>query len=63
MKKTQSSEPPSDEMRAHYDFDYSRSRPNRFASGVRRKPDGPHELVKVTSDSDATPADFDESTR
>ena len=23
-----------DEMRDHYDFDYSRSRPNRFASGA-----------------------------
>jgi hypothetical protein len=24
--------PPDDEMRAHYDFDYSKSRPNPFAS-------------------------------
>ena len=23
-----------DELRPHYDFDYSKSRPNRFASGV-----------------------------
>ena len=32
MKKTQAAEPTSDEMRSHYDFDYSKSRPNRFAS-------------------------------
>ena len=29
MKK--SPEPISDDMRPHYDFDYSKSRPNRFA--------------------------------
>jgi len=32
MKKKQAAEPISDEMRPHYDFDYSKSRPNRFAS-------------------------------
>ncbi|MEA2239574.1 MAG: hypothetical protein QOC81_4298 [Thermoanaerobaculia bacterium] len=32
MKKNQVPEPDPDEMRAHYAFDYSRSRPNRFAS-------------------------------
>ena len=32
MKKNQAAEPTSDEMRSHYDFDYSKSRPNRFAS-------------------------------
>jgi hypothetical protein len=31
MKKNQAAEPASDEMRSHYDFDYSKSRPNRFA--------------------------------
>ena len=32
MKKNQAAEPNPDEMRPHYDFDYSKSRPNRFAS-------------------------------
>jgi hypothetical protein len=32
MKKNQAPEPTPDEMRPHYDFDYSKSRPNRFAS-------------------------------
>ena len=32
MKKNQAAEPAPDEMRSHYDFDYSKSRPNRFAS-------------------------------
>jgi hypothetical protein len=31
MKKSHA-EPAPDEMRSHYDFDYSKSRPNRFAS-------------------------------
>jgi hypothetical protein len=31
MKKNQDAEP-KDEMRSHYDFDYGKSRPNRFAS-------------------------------
>lgn len=31
MKK-KSAEPAPDEMRSHYDFDYSRSLPNRFAT-------------------------------
>jgi hypothetical protein len=32
MKKDHAAEPASDEMRAQYDFDYRKSRPNRFAS-------------------------------
>jgi hypothetical protein len=32
MKKNQTAEPAPDDMRSHYDFDYSKSRPNRFAS-------------------------------
>jgi hypothetical protein len=32
MKKNQTAEPSPDEMRPHYDFDYSKSRPNRFAT-------------------------------
>ena len=35
MKKDRTAEPTTDEMRSHYDFDYSKSRPNRFA--VRTK--------------------------
>ena len=31
MKKNHSAEPAPDEMRSHYDFDYGKSRPNRFA--------------------------------
>ncbi|HXH93484.1 MAG TPA: hypothetical protein VNN25_18020 [Thermoanaerobaculia bacterium] len=31
-KKNHAAEPAADEMRSHYDFDYSKSRPNRFAS-------------------------------
>jgi hypothetical protein len=31
MKKNQAADPNPDEMRMHYDFDYSKSRPNRFA--------------------------------
>jgi len=30
-KRTASPEPPSDDRQAHYDFDYSKSKPNRFA--------------------------------
>lgn len=32
MKKNQAADPPTDEMQSHYDFDYSKSRPNRFAA-------------------------------
>ncbi|MEA2417709.1 MAG: hypothetical protein QOI58_4366 [Thermoanaerobaculia bacterium] len=32
MKKNHVAEPTADEMRSHYDFDYSKSRPNRFAA-------------------------------
>ena len=32
MKKNHAAEPGTDEMRSHYDFDYSKSRPNRFAA-------------------------------
>jgi hypothetical protein len=32
MKKNHAAEPAPAEMREHYDFDYSTSRPNRFAS-------------------------------
>jgi hypothetical protein len=32
VKKNHAIEPAPDEMRPHYDFDYSKSRPNRFAS-------------------------------
>jgi hypothetical protein len=31
MKKKHAAEAAPDEMRSHYDFDYSKSRPNRFA--------------------------------
>lgn len=31
MKKNPVAEPTADEMRSHYEFDYSKSRPNRFA--------------------------------
>jgi hypothetical protein len=31
MKKSRAVEPALDEMRSHYDFDYSKSHPNRFA--------------------------------
>jgi hypothetical protein len=31
MKKNHTAEPTRGEMRSHYDFDYSKSRPNRFA--------------------------------
>lgn len=31
MKKNETAEPTLDEMREHYDFDYRKSRPNRFA--------------------------------
>jgi hypothetical protein len=30
-KKNHTAEATADDMRAHYDFDYSKSRPNRFA--------------------------------
>jgi hypothetical protein len=32
MKKNHVAEPSPDEIRSHYDFDYSKSRPNRFAA-------------------------------
>lgn len=32
MRKNRDAEVPAGEMRPHYDFDYSKSRPNRFAS-------------------------------
>jgi len=32
MKKNQAAETIPEEMRSHYDFDYSKSRPNRFAA-------------------------------
>jgi hypothetical protein len=32
MKKNHTAEAVADEMRSHYDFDYSKSRPNRFVS-------------------------------
>jgi hypothetical protein len=32
MKKNHAAEPAPNEMRPHYDFDYSKSRSNRFAS-------------------------------
>jgi hypothetical protein len=32
MKKNHAAEPAPDGMRSHYDFDYSKSRPNRFAA-------------------------------
>ncbi len=32
MKKNHATEPTSEGMRSHYDFDYSKSRPNRFAA-------------------------------
>jgi hypothetical protein len=32
MKKNHAAEPAPDEMRPHYDFDYTKSRPNRFAA-------------------------------
>ena len=35
MKKNETADSIADEMRSHYDFDYSKSRPNRFA--VRTK--------------------------
>jgi hypothetical protein len=35
MKKNQTAEPTLDEMRDHYDFDYSQSRPNRFATHAK----------------------------
>jgi hypothetical protein len=41
-KKNRVAEPTADEMRPHYDFDYSKSRPNRFA---RPKPGGVRSIV------------------
>ena len=35
MKKRDASEASTDEMRPHYDFDYDKSRPNRFASRLK----------------------------
>jgi len=35
MKKKRTAEPTTDEMRPHYDFDYSKSRPNRFADSPK----------------------------
>jgi hypothetical protein len=32
MKRKNNKPEPTDEMRSHYDFDYSKSRPNRFAN-------------------------------
>jgi len=43
-KRVNSSEP--DEMRAHYDFDYSKARPNRFAGRFKE------ETVAVVLDAD-----------
>ncbi len=35
MKKNHAAEAAAGEMRSHYDFDYSKSRPNRFASRAK----------------------------
>lgn len=55
MKKKSSPDNLTDEMRPHYDFDYSKAKPNRFAS---RFPRG--RVVAVVLDSDVAEV-FDSS--
>jgi hypothetical protein len=36
MKRTTNGKKPSDDLRSEYDFDYAKSKPNRFASKLRK---------------------------
>jgi len=54
MKKNHTPEPAPDAMRPHYDFDYSKSRPNRFAARPK--------LGRVTTEDRETPQPRDPET-